>query len=211
MKKNKVSTKIVFDIGAHHGESLLLYCKNFNIQSIYSFEPIYENFNKLENIKKKINNNYKTKVYLENVACGEVEKNIEIQKLNESSSSTIKKINFESKYFKKKNFLLNLKKNFKVSQIKQIKLSEYIRKKAINKIDFMKIDTEGYEFEVLKGLENNIKNINCVLFEHHYDNMIKKGYKFSDINNLLLKNDFKQVLKLKMYFRKTFEYIYIKN
>ena len=53
MKKNKVSTKIVFDIGAHHGESLLLYCKNFNIQSIYSFEPIYENFNKLENIKKK--------------------------------------------------------------------------------------------------------------------------------------------------------------
>ena len=75
----------------------------------------------------------------------------------------------------------------------------------------MKIDTEGYELEVLKGLENDIKNVNCVLFEHHYDNMINKGYRFSDINNLLLKNDFKQVLKLKMYFRKTFEYIYIKN
>ena len=150
-------------------------------------------------------------VDLENVACGEVEKNIEIQKLNESSSSTIKKINFESEYFKKKNFFLNLKKNFTVSQIKQIKLSEYIKKKFINKIDFMKIDTEGYELEVLKGLENDIKKVNCVLFEHHYDNMINKGYRFSDINNLLLKNDFKQVLKLKMYFRKTFEYIYIKN
>ena len=211
MKKNKVSTKIVFDIGAHHGESLLLYCKNFKIESIYSFEPIYENFNKLENVKKKINKNYKTKVYLENLACGEIEKNIEIQKLNESSSSTIKKINFESKYFKKKNFFLNLKKNFTVSKIKQIKLSEYIKKKFINKIDFIKIDTEGYELEVLKGLENDIKNVNCILFEHHYDNMINKGYKFSDINNLLLKNNFKQVLKLKMYFRKTFEYIYIKN
>ena len=121
-----------------------------------------------------------------------------------------KKINFESQYFKKKIFL-NLKKNFTVSQIKQIKLSEYIKKKFINKIDFMKIDTEGYELEVLKGLENDIKKVNCVLFEHHYDNMINKGYRFSDINNLLLKNDFKQVLKLKMYFRKTFEYIYIKN
>ena len=211
LKKKQIPTKIVFDIGAHHGESLLLYCKNFKIESIYSFEPIYENFNKLENVKKKINKNYKTKVYLENVACGEVEKNIEIQKLNESSSSTIKKINFESEYFKKKNFFLNLKKNFTVSQIKQIKLSEYIKKKFKNKIDFMKIDTEGYELEVLKGLENDIKKVNCVLFEHHYDNMINKGYRFSDINNLLLKNDFKQVLKLKMYFRKTFEYIYIKN
>ena len=104
LKKKQIPTKIVFDIGAHHGESLLLYCKNFKIESIYSFEPIYENFNKLETVKKKINKNYKTKVYLENVACGEVEKNIEIQKLNESSSSTIKKINFESKYFKKKKF-----------------------------------------------------------------------------------------------------------
>ena len=38
--------------------------------------------------------------------------------------------------------------------------------------------------------------------------MLKKNYTFSDINNLLTKNNFKQLKKFKMPFRKTFEYIY---
>ena len=44
------------------------------------------------------------------------------------------------------------------------------------------------------------------MFEHHYDNMIIKIY-ISDINNLI-KNNFNQIYKSKMPFRKTFEYIY---
>ena len=49
------------------------------------------------------------------------------------------------------------------------------------------------------------------MFEHHYDNMIKKDYTFRDINKLLIKNNFKKIYKLKMPFRKTFEYIYSKS
>ena len=45
------------------------------------------------------------------------------------------------------------------------------------------------------------------MFEHHYDNMIKKNYTFSDINSLLVKNNFQLIYKSKMPFRKTFEYI----
>ena len=83
-----------------------------------------------------------------------------------------------------------------------------MQKKKILKIDFLKIDTEGYEFEILLGAKKNMKNINLVLFEHHYDDMIKKNYKFSDVHNLLNKNNFEQIYKIKMPFRKTFEYIY---
>ena len=72
----------------------------------------------------------------------------------------------------------------------------------------MKIDTEGYEFEILLGAKKNMKNINLVLFEHHYDDMIKKNYKFSDVHNLLNQNNFERIYKIKMPFRKTFEYIY---
>ena len=130
---------------------------------------------------------------------------------DESSSSTIKEINTDSNYFKrKKKFLLNLKnKNF-FSEIsaQQICLDEYMSKKNISKIDFLKIDTEGYEFEVLSGAKNNIKNVNLVLFEHHYHDMIKKNYKFSNLHDLLNKNNFEQIYKAKMPFRKTFEYIY---
>ena len=71
------------------------------------------------------------------------------------------------------------------------------------------IDTEGSEFEILKGLEDRIKDIILIYFEHHYDLMLKKNYKFRDINSLLKKNNFKNVFKVKMPFRKVFEYIYI--
>ena len=47
------------------------------------------------------------------------------------------------------------------------------------------------------------------MFEHHYDDMIKKTYKYSDIKKILNDNDFEQIYKIKMPFRKTFEYIFI--
>ena len=42
-----------------------------------------------------------------------------------------------------------------------------------------------------------------------YSLMILKNYNFRDINNLMVKNNFKQIFKSKMKFRKSFEYIYI--
>ena len=38
--------------------------------------------------------------------------------------------------------------------------------------------------------------------------MLIKKYNFSDIHNLLKKNNFEKIFKAKMPFRKTFEYIY---
>ena len=72
----------------------------------------------------------------------------------------------------------------------------------------MKIDTEGSEFDVLIGAGEFLQNIRFIIFEHHYHDMLKKNYTFSDINKLLTKNNFKQLKKFKMPFRKTFEYIY---
>ena len=78
----------------------------------------------------------------------------------------------------------------------------------INKISFLKIDTEGYEYEILKGLKKKIQFVDTIMFEHHYDNMIIKNYTFRDMNNFLKMNNFNQIYKSKMPFRKTFEYIY---
>ena len=56
----------------------------------------------------------------------------------------------------------------------------------IKNIDFIKIDTEGYEFNVIKGFEEYIENINIIQFEYggtFLDNNVK-------LNNLVdyLKN-----------------------
>jgi len=89
-----------------------------------------------------------------------------------------------------------------------IRLDDYINEKRISNIDILKIDTEGYEFKVLERLNFNHKIVKFIYFEHHYNDMIEKKYTFGDINNILLKFDFKKVYKSKMAFRKSFEYIY---
>jgi len=202
----------LLDVGAHKGESIELFSKNFIIKKIISFEASPVNF---QFLKKKIEKNKQgynnTDIILENIGLGAEDKTVKFKQFNESSSSTIKNIDVESKYYKRKFRLLNFlnkKLVYKEIQIKISRLNDYIKKNNIEKIDFLKIDTEGYEFEVLLGLENKIQLVDIIMFEHHYDNMIKKGYTFTDINRLLTKNHFKKIYKSRMPFRKTFEYIY---
>jgi len=54
--------------------------------------------------------------------------------------------------------------NFKKIKIK--KGFDYCNDNNIKSIDFIKIDTEGYELEVLKGMGNMLKNIKIVQFEY---------------------------------------------
>ena len=202
----------IFDIGAHHGETIKLFLNNFKIKNIYSFEASNENFKILQKNTKKLQKKFdNVNILIENFAVGDEEKIVKMKQMNESSSSTINSYNVKSKYFKKKSLFLFSSKNknfFSEIDVKQVSLSNYMTEKNINEIDFIKIDTEGYEYYVLKGLQNQFKKIKLILFEHHYDNMLIKDYKFKDIHNFLIKYKFKQIYKYKMAFRKTFEYVY---
>ena len=202
---------LIFDVGAHKGETIQLFCKNFKLKKIFSFEASPENFNEL---KKNIGKfKYKeTKIVLENLALSSNEEKKIFKQANESSSSTLSDINYNSRYLKKKEKILDFfskKSFFSEFEIQTTTLNNYIVKKKIDKIDILKIDTEGYEFPILKGMENQIEKVNFILFEHHYDDMIIKKYTFSDINKYLTDRNFSKAYKVKMPFRKTFEYIYI--
>lgn len=54
--------------------------------------------------------------------------------------------------------------------------SDYIVQNNIQTIDFLKIDTEGYEFDVLKGFGDLLVRVNIIQFEYggtYIDNQIK--------------------------------------
>jgi len=214
LKKNNLDKfEIILDVGAHKGESINLFLKNFIVKKIYSFESSPINFDLLKqnliSIKRKFKN---TEIVIENLTLGSENKEALLKQIDESSSSTLNNINLESNYFKKKRSLLynDKKKNFYENiKINITTLDEYLGRNKIKYVDFLKIDTEGYEYEVLKGLKKNIENVKLIMFEHHYDDMLDKGYSFGDIKDLLNKNNFMQIFKAKMPFRKTFEYVYI--
>tara|TARA_Y100000590_G_scaffold450721_1_gene590845 strand:+ start:252 stop:965 length:714 start_codon:yes stop_codon:yes gene_type:complete len=199
----------IIDVGGHKGETFDLFDKNFKIENYYAFEASPINFKFLE--KKKIKANKKNfKVF--NNAVGDNVNEVDFYQLDESSSSTLNEINENSNYYKKKNFLINFlsfKKPKTIKfKVKPILLSEFIKSNNITKVEILKIDTEGYEYRVIKGLKDKISMIDYIYFEHHYDDMIKKGYTYSMIHSYLKKNGFEKIFKLKMFFRKSFEYVY---
>ena len=198
----------VIDVGAHYGEFALAINKKFKIKKIISFEPNTDAFNKLK-LKTKKYENIKTL----NFGAGNIDQDKKLNVNIESSSSSLNNLQENSKYFKKKFFLskfFNKKIIEKQIQVKIIKLDDFINNNSnIDIIDILKIDTEGYEYYVLKGIGNNIKKIKVIYFEHHFDDMIIKNYNLTDIHNYLIENNFKKYFKIKMKFRKSFEYIYI--
>ena len=208
LRKKIIGNAILFDVGAHHGETIKNFIKYFKIKEIHSFEASPKNF---EILNKKFKDNINTKIILNNLGLSNENKIVLINQFSESSSSTLSKINKNSLYFKRKIEVLGLKKNqnlFENIEVKLQMLDEYLMKNNIISIDLLKMDTEGHEYYVLKGSSKSLSKIKYIYFEHHYDDMLKKGYTFSDIHIFLKDNGFEKIFKSKMYFRKTFEYIY---
>ena len=200
----------IIDVGAHKGETINFFFKNFNINKIFVFEP---NRNLYKILIKKFK--HKKKIFIFNYGVGFKNEKKILNISIDSSSSTINKINTNTDYFKRKKKILTFGKNtpYFVSEqkIEIVNLSDFILNNE-TQIDVLKIDTEGYELKVLKGInKSDLRKIKFIYFEHHYDLMIDKGYKFKDINEFLKMNNFTLKFKLRMKFRKSFEYIYESN
>ena len=202
---NKID--ILIDVGFYLGEYYENLVKKISIKNVLGFEPNPETFRIVE---KKFNKNKNVKIL--NFALGNIKSTKQFNLNLEPSSSSFNLIDYSSSYFKRKNKILNFfgfntktqSKNIKIETLYDI-FNEY----KITDIDLLKIDTEGYEYNVLLGIKDKIKNIKIIHFEHHYDNMLIKNYKISDIHNYLITNNFKKFFKVKMKFRKSFEYLYI--
>ena len=212
LKKKLKKINTLIDVGAHNGESVKLFSRNFQINNLYSFEPSCSSFQILiKNAARELKNGSTVNFRPYNIGLGSKTENVYLNKSIDTSSSTINSINTNSNYYLKKVKFLGKKNNIFFSEEEKIEISTLdliLCNEKLDSIDLIKIDTEGYEYPVLIGGEAVLGITKFIMFEHHYDNMIIKKYKFSDVNNYLISKNFKQIFKLKMPFRKTFDYIY---
>ena len=114
---------------------------------------------------------------------------------NDSASS----INKQKVNSQLKDIFLNLlgqKKN-KIN-IKIYPLNFFIKKYSIKIINILKIDTEGYEKEVLKGIsKKNFKKIQYIVIEKCLYKDLYHNYSFKEIQKILGKNNFIFLKKFK--------------
>lgn len=158
-KISKFNPKVIIDGGANVGNYSLI-VNQFNPDcSIYAFEPVSSTYNELcERI--------------------DVYKNIKPIHKGLYSAKCSKEINlFESNTHSS---LIDIKglSNQPTSKdtIELIKGDDFLKESGIEKIDFLKLDLEGAEYEAILGFENNfkLKNIKAVQFEFGYINISTK-------------------------------------
>lgn len=205
LKKIKINN--VVDIGAHKGEFLNNIMKIKNRTNIYSFEPQIEICNQLKKKFKK-----KKNVKISNFAISD--KNI-VKRLNisiKTSTSTFSNYNQKSYWKKIKDFLLSGLKNRSIirsEKVKTITLDHFFEKKRL-KIDLLKIDTEGHEYQVLKGAKKLLKkNVRFILIEFHLSK-IYSNYNKKKIEKVLLENNFFLLKKFKFPFLQFEDRVYKK-
>ena len=148
----------MIDIGANVGETILEFNRNFKIKKIYSIEPNFEAYNE---IKKQKNKN----VEVFNFAASDIEEQDKLKIGYLSSMSTINEINNDSIYTKVKSFIIwILTRKFAIYKnetiIEKKRLDKFIDKQDIDVVDILKIDTEGHEFNVIKGLGIILQKLN---------------------------------------------------
>jgi len=139
---------IIFDVGANVGDYTNLLMTIFGAKAtIYSFEPNPNSYGELIKLNP---NSY-------NIALGAVAGDIKMYGYQENLKAT--------HFSAIENFLEKDKDSY--SEVVSITtLNNFLSEKSIDHIDFLKIDTEGYDYDVLKGLSKSfLKTVPFIQFE----------------------------------------------
>ncbi len=138
--------KVMIDVGAHHGSE----CVNFANTDwhVFAFEPENEAFNFLSRKFSCYEN-----VVLHNFACGdEIATDVPFLASPESTGTS--------------GFLPFMDTHKEQQKVNIKPLSTVLEDDAISNIGYLKIDTEGYDFKVLKGFPFNKFKPQAILVEY---------------------------------------------
>lgn len=165
-------TRVCLDIGGHVGITARKFAKVFN--EVISFEPIPDLFECLEYNTKEYSN-----IKIHNVAVTNVDKKVTIYKNPRNSGANIVKsratqalIDTRWNNEKRQDFV-----NQKPLRVNGIAIDNL----ELPIVDFIKIDTEGYNMEPLKGLQQTIERCSPVI-------QLERGVPYSNQPKQFLEN-----------------------
>lgn len=192
LKIHLPEVKNIFDVGANEGQSLSFFLDLYPKANIYCFEPNPSAFEKLK--RQKVN-----QIELYNFALGNKDSKTKFYESKLSENSTFVLPNLASKRQKLiQLLLLSSKKNiYNEINVKMFRLDTFLGSNPVDSIDLLKIDTEGYEFEVLIGAMGSLRNgvIKSILLENHETDL--RENRSEAISALLLETGFSEVFKIK--------------
>lgn len=157
---SRIRPNIIFDVGANIGEWSCAAARLNPSCLIHSFEIVPSTFEKLQLKTEEYGNVIPVKHGLSD-SNGTIQVNIG-SKSTVSTGSEIDKLGSDSKSYTD------------MIPGSVIKASDYMKEQGIDSVDFMKIDVEGMDFKVIKGLEEMLQNVRVIQFEYGMFNIASK-------------------------------------
>jgi len=180
--------RVIFDVGANIGSWTNLCTKYHPNANIYSFEPIPETYKALEIIGRT-----NDKIHTYNIGLGSENKNVEF-KFYQESHELCSQFSF---------------KHGEASKTISVTLKagdSFMLESKIEVIDFLKIDTEGADLDVLKGFIETLKNkkIRIIQFEYGQINIVSKNllydfYQFLESHGYVVGKIYPKFVSFKKY------------
>jgi FkbM family methyltransferase len=176
-KKYRNATPIIFDVGANVGNYALLLRKNIPQAHIYAFEPNKKAYDQLAQRTKDAD------IVVANIGFGEIEKTADLYTFADVKNSELGTSNpdiLAALYGK------DVSDTIEKIEFEMDTIDAYCHNHDIKKIDFLKIDVEGYEKNVLIGAKEMLKNnaVSIIQFEFNIMN-IEYGIRLKDFYTLL--------------------------
>ena len=160
---------IVLDVGSNIGETLLHFAKIVGPQGfVYGFEPVSETF---EKCRKNISLNPFSNLMLLQTALSDVEEELfyDARTFNNSGGISMSKIQHAGS-----------------NMTTSCKLDSFISKQNVGQVDFIKIDVEGFETNILKGAKETCLRLKPLLYVEVDDaNLKSKGSSADELLHLI--------------------------
>jgi FkbM family methyltransferase len=172
----KKPNPLFLDIGAGQAESINRFKKILPNSIIHSFEPVEERIEIIKNWLKTFP--YNNNITLNHCAMGD---KLEIKTFyvnSKTKTSSFLKLNQkEGSDWTKKEININVNT-----------VDNYVKQNNINYIDYLKIDTQGYEEQVLKGSLETLKSgiVKYIEVEIILSDYYEKTTNFYDMEKILL-------------------------
>ena len=191
----KENAPIIFDIGANDGLSLEEFKTWWRNSIVHCFEPQEEC---LDILIKRSKSYKKSSVIINRTAVGEkAEENVDFYSHDINTGlSGFNKVNTDSIDSVYLNELKATNSDTKLNQylnklnrerlVDIIRLDDYMHKFEIDRINLLKIDTQGYEPEVLSGLGKRLGDVDVIVTELMFYDYYNRRLSFTDIENYLI-------------------------
>lgn len=179
---------VMFDVGANAGDYSEILSRCFLKAQIHAFEP---NPNTFKNLEKKFKE--RKNVHTNNFGFGAIREKTNIYYYDTDKTTGHASIN-------RKVFELHKRTDIDFSQINIETIDEYSKTQNIHYIDFMKIDTEGFEYNVLLGAKEMLKagRIGFIQFEFNEMNISNRIF-LKDFFDLLPDYEFYRLKKNSLF------------